>query len=1081
MLSSARAQEPGAAPLEEIVITGSRIVRRDYDANSPIQTIDASSFEAQSAIAMEDTLNELPQFVPAATGYTQVQDGELIFTGSTVTSGAATLSLRGLGPNRNLVLLDGYRAMPVNATMAVDLNSIPAAAIERVEVITGGASSVYGADAVAGVVNFITRKDFEGVDLNVQYGAMQNGDAGETRASALFGVNTEGGRGNIMLGLEVASRRAVEWKDVDFYRAAMEDPTVQGTISIVTDPYYQIDNANAPTGAAIDSIFTQAPGVVLRSGNAITGRVSMNDDNSIYTGAAIFDGVSPPGLGSTAGLYRYNGPLTIGDFPFRKIDSTGELEEFIPGHKANVPLERYSVFARANYELTDNIEAHFTAQSVESEVTQLWQVSPATGGWSHTIPYGTGVYAPSLAPDGVTTLPGYRPGGQFGLSCPATGGCTNSQAFPVSPELDALLRSRTGNPNSPWNLSYSLDFAHFGIGRPRSIDSETRTNQVSLGLTGNLEGIDGSWDIVASHGTTDTGLLLVGYAGLERVRQLIQSPNYGRGFFRQANAGPPGNGFAGGVASCESGVPVFRPHSDITQDCLDAMFVDLQHQSEMEQNFVEANVQGKLVDMPAGEARFSAGVHSRTNTYRYIFDTLNTQGSFLDLGLGTFPANSTRGKTEVGEVYGELLLPLLSGKTGAQHLNVELGYRYSDYKFQGGIDTYKALVDWGITDTLRFRGGRQQATRAPNIAEMFQAQSQTWSSATPGDPCGLNTVASYGANPAFNPGNAAQVRTLCSQLMSSGASVFYDPGTPQPVGSSALWFVNAVGNPNVNPEDATTLTAGFVWQPNTGNALRDGFSGTLDWYEIEIDDMIAVEPGAAVYEACLSPAANPTFDPNNEACRRIIRNPATGGATASNVSYINAGGALLSGVDLSANWQADLSDLGLDNMPGTFSVSFLVSALLDLTTQSTPTAPVIDWKGSLGPDAGTSLNNGAFDYRTFTTLGYSFNDWTMSLRWRHLPKAKSALQAVLDSTTGGTSTQLGAEDSYDVFDASATWGINERTTLRMGVDNLFDTDPVITGARTALDPNPTTGQGTTEAGFYSILGRQLYVGVEAQF
>ncbi|RPI62660.1 MAG: hypothetical protein EHM50_03580, partial [Lysobacterales bacterium] len=567
MLSRAHAQEPEqqAAPLEEIVITGSRIVRRDYEANSPIQTIDGAAFEAQSAIALEDTLNELPQFVPAATGYTQVQDGELIFTGSTVTSGAAMLSLRGLGPNRNLVLLDGYRAMPVNATMAVDLNSIPAAAIERVEVITGGASSVYGADAVAGVVNFITRKDFEGVDLDLQYGAMQNGEAGETRASGLFGVNTADGRGNIMLGVEVASRRAVEWKDVDFYAKAMEDPTVQGTISIVTDPYWNIEAGNTPSGGAIDSIFTQAPGVVLRNAaGAITGRVYLNDDNSVYTGAAIFDGVSPAGPGSTAGLYRYNGPLRIGDFQFRKIDSTGELEEFIPGHKANVPLERYSMFARANYELTDNVEAHFTAQSVESEVTQLWQVSPATGGWSHTIPHGSGIYAASLAADGVTTLPAFRTGGQHGLGCAPTGGCTNSEVFPVSPELASLLDSRS-NANAPWNLSYTLDFAHFGLGRPRSIDSEQRTNQLSFGLRGALEGIDGTWDVVGSHGTTDMGLLLVGYAALERVRQLIQSPNYGRGFFRQANAGPPGNGFAGGVASCTSGVPVFRPHSDITQ------------------------------------------------------------------------------------------------------------------------------------------------------------------------------------------------------------------------------------------------------------------------------------------------------------------------------------------------------------------------------------------------------------------------------------------------------------------------------------------------------------------------------------
>jgi iron complex outermembrane recepter protein len=1080
MVQTAHAQDP---QLEEIVITGSRIVRRDYEANSPIQTIDASSFEEQSAIAIEDTLNDLPQFVPAATAYTQVQDGELINTGSTTTAGAAMVSLRGLGPNRNLVLLDGYRAMPVNATMAVDVNTIPAAAIERVEVITGGASSVYGADAVAGVVNFITRKDFEGIDVDIQYGAMDNGEAGETRASALFGTNSGDGRGNVMLGIEVASRKAVEWKDVDFYREAMEDPTVQGTISIVTDPYFQIDGTNAPSGTVVDSIWNQAPsGIVLRNAaGAIpnAARVYFNDDNSLYTGAAIFDGVSPAGAGSTAGLYRYNGPFRIGDFQFRKIDSTGELEEFIPGHKANVPLERYSVFARANYDITDNLTAHVQTQSVEAEVTQLWQVSPATGGWSHTIPHGTGVYAPSLAADGTTTLPAYRPGGTFGLNCPATGGCSNTQAFPVSPELAALLDSRS-NPNATWNLNYTLDFAHFGLGRSRSIDSETRTNQVSLGLQGRIEGFDGTWDVVASHGTTNLGLVLEGYAALERVRQLLQSPNYGRGFFRQANAGPPGNGFAGGVASCTSGVPVFRPHSDITQDCLNAMIVQLQHQSEMEQNFVEANLQGKLVDMPAGEARFSTGVHSRSNTYQYIFDTLNTQSSYLDLGLGTFPANSTRGKTTVDEIYGELLLPLASGKTGLEHFNLELGYRYSDYKYQGGIDTYKALIDWGISDTVRFRGGRQVATRAPNIAEMFQAQSQTWSAASPGDPCGLQTVAPYGANPATNP-SSAQARALCEQLMQSGASVFYDPTTIQPNGASALWFVNAVGNPNVQPEEATTWTAGFVYTPSTGRPLRDGFSGTIDWYEIEIADMIAVEPGSAVYQACLSVASNPTASISHEACQRIIRNPATGGATASNVSYINAGDAVLSGVDLAANWQVDLADMGIDRVEGRFGVNFLVSTLLELETQATPTAASIDWKGSLGPDPGTSLNNGAFDYRTFTTINYGFNDWNMSLRWRHLPKAKSALQAALDSTTGDVAPVLGAEQAYDVFDLSAIWNMNERSTLRMGMDNIFDEEPVITGARTLADPNPTTGQGTTEAGFYSILGRQIYVGIDARF
>jgi iron complex outermembrane recepter protein len=413
--------------------------------------------------------------------------------------------------------------------------------------------------------------------------------------------------------------------------------------------------------------------------------------------------------------------------------------------------------------------------------------------------------------------------------------------------------------------------------------------------------------------------------------------------------------------------------------------------------------------------------------------------------LGTFPANSTRGEAAVDEIYGELLLPLVSGKTGARHLNLELGYRYSDYELQGGIDTYKALIDWGITDTLRFRGGRQLATRAPNIAEMFQAQSQTWSAASPGDPCGLNTTARYGANPVANP-NAAQARALCSQIMGSvGATIFYDPSTVQPNGNSALWFVNAVGNPNVAPEEATTWTAGFVFQPSSDKPLLEGFTATVDFYEINIADMIAVEPGAAVYEACLSAASNPSF--------------------------INAGDATVSGVDFAADWRPNLE------IPGQLGINFLLTKLLDLETQATATSPTVDWVGTLGPDPGTSLNNGAFDYRIFTTVSYLIDDWSVSLRWRHLPTAEAAQEA----TVVGPVANLGAQDDYNVFDLSASWQVNDRTRLRMGIDNLLDTDPVITGGRNSLDPNPTSGQGTTEAGFYDILGRQVFVGIEANF
>ncbi len=249
-LGSRTAHAQQADQPEEITVTGSRIVRRDYDANSPLQTVDESAFQSQSSIAIETVLNDLPQFVPAAQGMTQLQDqSQMTDNFPTLTAGASTISLRGLGSNRNLVLLDGYRAVPVNATMAVDLNSIPAAAIQRVEVITGGASSVYGADAVAGVVNFILKKDFEGLDLNVQTGAMQNGEGAESRASVLFGVNGADNRSNIMLGLELARRDPIHADDTDFWSKALRDGTTAGTQLIYTGPYLSTDAANAPSRA----------------------------------------------------------------------------------------------------------------------------------------------------------------------------------------------------------------------------------------------------------------------------------------------------------------------------------------------------------------------------------------------------------------------------------------------------------------------------------------------------------------------------------------------------------------------------------------------------------------------------------------------------------------------------------------------------------------------------------------------------------------------------------------------------------------------------------------------------------------
>jgi len=191
------AQEKEA--LEEVTVTGSRIARRDYTSQSPIVTIQAETFENRANIGLEAALNQMPQFNVAGT-QASLSPASTPFPQATSAPGAATVDLRGIGINRTLVLIDGRRAQPANGQLVVDLNTIPAAAIANIEVITGGAAAVYGADALAGVVNVKLKKDFEGLEFSGQYGLSEAGDAEETTVSGLFGASVGDGRGNVMLG-----------------------------------------------------------------------------------------------------------------------------------------------------------------------------------------------------------------------------------------------------------------------------------------------------------------------------------------------------------------------------------------------------------------------------------------------------------------------------------------------------------------------------------------------------------------------------------------------------------------------------------------------------------------------------------------------------------------------------------------------------------------------------------------------------------------------------------------------------------------------------------------------------------------
>jgi iron complex outermembrane recepter protein len=376
--------------LAEIVVTGSHIRRRDFDASSPIMTVDSKSLDDISTVGVENALNRLPQFQPTGTQF----DTGTISNTATSNPGVTTADLRGLGSNRTLVLIDGQRAQPSNASLAIDLNTIPVAAIKSVEVITGGASAVYGADAVAGVVNFVLRDDFQGFELDGQSGITQVGDGAESRLSAAIGKNFGDGQGNIFLGLEIAKRNPADYMGRDFYERGWKDPGTVG-FGLVNQAGYAA-GANAPSQAEITTLFpNQPPG-------------SVSAANTFY-----FNGDGSPW--QTQGAAGYQGPYNLSI----KIGPGGNVNQSFLGREASDPLDRYSAFGKADFVINDHVTAYLEGTFSSTEVNTVAYYSPAITIWSAQIPY--------------------------------------TAANPVPAGLAALLNSRP-DPTAPWTLYRQFDF-----------------------------------------------------------------------------------------------------------------------------------------------------------------------------------------------------------------------------------------------------------------------------------------------------------------------------------------------------------------------------------------------------------------------------------------------------------------------------------------------------------------------------------------------------------------------------------------------------------------------------------------------
>ena len=364
---SARADDQS---LEEVVVTGTRIARPNFDAASPIVAVPAAAFERTASGTAETTLNRYPQFVPGYTGTSNIALGSL----NGDSEGRAGLNLRGLGDNRTLTLVDGRRLMPVNGNGETDLNVIPPALIESVEIVTGGGSAVYGSDAIAGVVNFRLRREFDGVELGGRWGQTDRGDGEEYDISLTAGTGFADGRGSVMGYVGYYDRAQINQPAREFSQAPLfyvgpgdgitgPDNAYVGFGSVITEEgvaFLTVDNHNDvdPDGLRRRcSSPTDIPPARCRKSSIMIG---FNTDGTLFT-------MGNDAPGSVANFRGQGDPLTSNSF-----FHTYNYANFVA---LQMPLTRTSAYASANFELTDDLELY--AEGIYADYTVNTQVAPA--------------------------------------------------------------------------------------------------------------------------------------------------------------------------------------------------------------------------------------------------------------------------------------------------------------------------------------------------------------------------------------------------------------------------------------------------------------------------------------------------------------------------------------------------------------------------------------------------------------------------------------------------------------------------------------------------------------------------------
>ncbi len=732
------------AATEMMVVTGSRIARENIDATVPITSLSAAELLQNGQVNVGDRIALLPQFRPT---FTSQNSGRFIGT-----AGLSILDLRGQGTARTLVLQNGLRhvtSQPGAAT--VDVSTIPVDLIERVDIVTGGNSSVYGSDAVAGVVNFVLKRDFEGIMGRAQAGISSRGDSAQYLATLTAGTNFAGGRGNIAVSLEYNKSDPLFFAD----RPNTGAVTGRAQFQLVEDT----TGEPAAGNGVIDTQFlTGIKNIGISTGGAYTSTCAgvAPGPRATLNCSGVFQGTSQFG---NVFVFQPDGSLVRNvverDFrPFNSGNAQGGLGSTLrETGLMQIGNTRYAANLIGSYEVSDAFRPYFEAKWVRTESLQEGQPTFSSGALNPTL----NISNPFLTQQARDLL---------AVSLPSSGNFTISR-FNIdfggrgenhSRELFRAVVGAQGSFMDTWSYNVA-----FNYGRVETY-YETQGNVHTGRFTNAVNAVRNTAGTIVCGINTDTNA---------------------------ANDDPacrPLNLFGLGAPS---------------KDAL-AYISHISSRTQWSEQFnAVANVSGdlsKLFELPGGPVGFSVGGEWRQERSYSEFDAVTRAGQTF---LNSIPIFAPP-RLDVWEAFGEVRIPILKDVPLFKELTLEGAARVSNYSSgtTGTVYSYNMGGIWAPVDDVRIRANYGRAIRAPTQSDLFSAQSQTFLNGLV-DPCGQQNINA-------NPNRVANCRAAgVPTTQTFGGTTL--PFTNIPAsGISGL----SGGNPNLFAEKSDSWTVGMVYTPS---------------------------------------------------------------------------------------------------------------------------------------------------------------------------------------------------------------------------------------------------------------------------